>query len=867
MRDTRKANFAGTSLSLLLIIIVVFAPNLQAQISKHAKVLAKPFPKTQYIPQRSYDTKHIKLNLSFDWDKETVKGTAEITFSPLRANLEQVEFDAANMSFSSVKLENSKPPKYKDDKKEPYKSLQFVDDDRNEKLRIKLDKTYQIEDTIKVIIEYKTDGPSNTSVKPTFAGDGGLVFVKPKNRTEARQIWSQGEAEFNHYWFPCYDHPNDFTTTEMVATVEKPYTVVSNGRLLEEKDNTDGTRTFHWKIDQPHATYLISVVVGEFVIIEDRSAGNIPVISYVPKDRVNEGRLTVQRVPKMVDYFEEYTGVKYPNSKYGQVFAKNFSGGMENISATTLSDTSILDERTMIDETSDALLSHELAHTWFGNYVTCRSWSEIWLNESFATYFEQIWDEQNLGRDEALYRNLYLNQQSYFNTWNGGTRRPIVTKNYTNPDAVFDTYAYPRGAAVLHTLRKYLGEDDWRRAINHYLKKHAHQPVQTEEFRIAIEEATGQPLEWFFDQWLYKMGHPVFDVTQNYDAKNKKLTLTVRQTQKPDPAFSYPQVEYFQTPVEIELAVSNGFLMKEIFIEPKAEQSFVFDVDEKPQFVNFDYESTLIKELKFVKPLGEWIAQTQRDRDVLGRLNAVKEIQKIFTRAMAGEKDKIKQALIEVAQNDKFWAVRKEAVETLRNVEGNDVRNALLNAVKDKNSLVRASAVNSLSANNDGSLANIYLQLLNDRSYTVVEESALALGKTKNALAYDALMKLYEMPSWQDRTKLAALQGLAELGDARALELSFRLRDSENKSLRNEALNLIARVGAKDVKAFDLLSNMFAKAIEEKNENLASAVIDAVVSAKDKRAIPLMEKMLQLTTDHNAKELLKNQIKELRKGK
>ncbi len=867
MRESRKAKFIRTNLSLFLIIIVVFASNLQAQVAKPTKATQKTIPKTQYIPSRSYDTKHIKLNLSFDWEKESVKGIAEITFSPLRANLEQVEFDAANMTFSSVRLINEKPPKYKDDKKEPFKTLQFEDDDKNEKLKIKLDKTYQIEDTIKVVIEYKTDGPSNTEVKPTFAGDGGLIFVKPKNKNEAGQIWSQGEAEFNHYWFPCFDHPNDFTTTELIATVEKPYTVVSNGKLLEEKENPDGTRTFHWKIEQPHATYLVSVVVGEFVIIEDRSVSNVPVVSYVPKERVKEGRLTVKRVPQMVDYFENYTGIKFPNAKYGQVFAKNFSGGMENISATTLDDTSIIDERTMEDETSDALLSHELAHTWFGNYVTCRSWSEIWLNESFATYFEQIWDEQNLGRDEALYRNLYQNQQSYFKAWNEGTRRPIVTKNYKDPDAVFDTYAYPRGASVLHILRKYLGEDDWRRAINHYLKKYAHQPVQTEEFRIAVEEATGQTLEWFFDQWLYKMGHPVFDVTQSYDAKTKKLTLTVKQTQKPDPANAYPQVDYFQTPIEVELAVSSGFLMKEIFVEPKAEQTFVFDIDEKPQFVNFDFESTLIKELKFAKPLDELIAQVQRDRDVLGRLNAVKEIQKIYPKALAGEKEKIRQALVGVAQNDKFWAIRKEAVLSLKNVEGNDVRNVLLSATKDKNSSVRASAVNTLAASKDALLANIYLQGLTDKSYTVVEESAVALGATKNALAYDALVKLFETPSWQNRTKFAALNGLAELGDARALELGMRLKDNEDEDIRDEALSLITRVGLKDPKAFDVLSTIFTKAVEEKNQNLASAVLEAVITAKDKRVIPLMEKLLQQTTDFNAKELLKNQIKELRKNK
>src|SRR5437763_9886564 len=240
---------------------------------------------------------------------------------------------------------------------------------------------------------------------------------------------------------------------------------------------------------------------------------------------------------------------------------------MKQIPDTTDKYYIIHDALTKLDRDSDCLQSHELAHQWFGYYVTCRAWSDIWLNESFATYFQAMWDEHRLGRDEFLYRDVKGNEDAYYNAWAQGNRRPIVTSNFTNKDTIFDTYAYPRGGAVLHMLRKTLGEENWWRSINHYLRKYANQPVQTEQFRIAIEETTGQPMDWFFDEWLDKMGHPVFRVAQSYDANAKTLTLKVRQEQKPDPNSDYPQVGFFRMPVEIEIGTSGATRIEHVMIE------------------------------------------------------------------------------------------------------------------------------------------------------------------------------------------------------------------------------------------------------------------------------------------------------------
>jgi aminopeptidase N len=529
-----RANFI-LSIASLLLIATAAAGQAQPQPAGTPAPVARrattrPFPAARYIPPHNYDQRNIKLNLRFNWEQEQAIGSATITFAPTVKDLRRVDFDAAFMTISAATLANGAP-------------LKFEYDGTKEKLSILLDRAYQPKEELTVVISYHTNKP------PAALSGGGLNFIKPRpdDPTRPRQVWTQGETETNHFWFPSFDHPNDFMTTEIVATVEKPLMVISNGALISTKENPDGTRTFDWKIDQPHATYLTSVIVGEFAAVIGDYAG-VPITTYVYPKEIEEGKVTAARLPEMVKFFSEKTGLKYPYAKYAQTTVRDFGGGMENISATTQTDNMIHDARTELDANSDGLQSHELAHQWFGDYLTCRTWSDLWLNEGFATYFQAMWTEHKFGHDDFLYSDVKGNQENYYAAWARGQRRPIVTKNYANPDAVFDSYSYQRGGAVLHMLRTFLGEDNWWRSINHYLTKYANQPVETAQFRIAIEETTGQPMDWFFDEWVYKMGHPIFRVTQDYDAANKQLTLKVRQEQRPDPESQYPQVTFFQKP-------------------------------------------------------------------------------------------------------------------------------------------------------------------------------------------------------------------------------------------------------------------------------------------------------------------------------
>lgn len=817
--------------------VIAMAPFAAAQTptptpSPAARRVTRPFPPPQYIPPHDYDQRNIKLDLRFDFAKQQAVGTETLTLAPTVNDLQRVDLDAAFMVFESARLAKGAP-------------LAFAFDDKKERLTIQLDRRYQPNEEITIVIAYHTIKAPPERI--ALIGGGGLNFIMPRpdDPTRPKQAWTQGEAEANHLWFACFDHPNDFVTTEIVATVEKPLSVISNGKLISTKENSDGTRTFDWKIDVPHATYLTSLVVGEFKPVTGEYAG-VPVTTYVYPNEFEEGKVTTARLPEMVKFFSEKTGVKYPYAKYAQTTVRDFGGGMENISATTQTDNMIHDARSEIDGTSDSLESHELAHQWFGDYLTCRSWSDIWLNESFATYFQAMWDEHLLGHDEFLYSDVKSNQDQYFGAWNRGQRRPIVTKNYASPDAVFDTYAYPRGGAVLHMLRTFLGEDNWWRSINHYLTKYAHQPVETSQFRIAIEETTGQPMDWFFDEWVYKMGHPIFRVTQNYDVAKKELTLMVRQEQKPDPDWQYPQVAFFQTPVDIEIGTATNTRVERVQIDPKEEQSFKFAVDSEPLLVNFDYHDTLIKEIAFNKTTDQLLYQLGHDKDVLGRIWALSQLSPRMKdeKTAIGERASIRTAIATAATRDEFWGTRFQAAAALSGSK--EAKDALLAATKDKDAHVRARAINSVAETKDSALADNYIQLLNDQSYGVIRSAAVALGQTKNPAAYDALVKLINQSSWRDSIRTSGLSGLAALGDKRAMELGFKYAGPPNyEGVRAAALVLVANTGKDDPRTLATLAAALNEGIDRPNFGLAISAANALVTLGDARGVAIFDEAIK----------------------
>lgn len=772
-------------------------------------------PPVNWIRSRKYDIKHLSIDLRFDWDKEQAMGEETVTFAPF-VESNQLTLDAAYMTINWVKAADGSPLKF-----------DYAGKDGNDNLVITLNRTLKAGEESSVKISYATHYVNEADANSPIGGFGkGLRFIKPgpDDPNKPRQIWSQGETEFNRYWFPSYDTPNDFRTTELRATVAKPFFVVSNGKLESTTENKDGTRTFYWKMDQPYANYLTSIVVAETTPVVQNFDGT-PVYNYGYTNETKEVAATTKNLPATIKFFSDITGVRYPYPKYSQAFVEDFGGGMENISATTQIEEMIHDDRELLDEDSESLQSHELAHQWFGDYVTCRDWGQIWLNESFATYMQSMWDEKFKGHDEFLYSDVRANQNTVLGDWERGHRRPIVTKYYANKDAMFDNYAYPGGGSVLHMLRKTVGDAGFFRALNNYLKTNAHQPVSTEDLRIAFEESTGQSLDWFFDEWLYKMGHPVFDITKSYDAATKKLTLNVKQTQELDEKNPFPQTRYFQTWVEVEI---DGTIHR-VWIDPKETNTFTFDSATEPKIVNFDYEGTLLKEMTFKKSADELLYQMANDKDMIARRWAMGELQSLAKDDKAVEA-KFVDALIVSAEKDPFWRVRKAALAFIANVYSPDpmpgqkrpavkldpkVEALVLRLTKDKESLIRADAIELLGETQDTKFVPQYLAALNDRSYGVIDQAAPALGATKDAKAYDALSKLVNSKSWHDRLLVAGLRGLEALGDKRGFDAAIAIANDNSRSsvVRATAATTAAATANGDPRAFDLLLTQFKAAL------------------------------------------------------
>ncbi|MCB1023932.1 MAG: HEAT repeat domain-containing protein, partial [Acidobacteria bacterium] len=778
----------------------------------------KPLPPVNYIRSREIDVKNVSIDLRFDWDKEQAFGSTIITVSPFK-DTDTIHLDAAEMQITAVTLGGTNL------------KFKYAGGSEDNNLEITLPRVYKEGEDLSVKVDYRTSYVNKADGDTAIGNFGrGLRFIKPTDNepNKPRQIWSQGETEFNRYWFPSYDTPNDFRTSELTATVDKKYTVVSNGRLVDVKDNPDGTHTFHWKMDTPYSNYLTSIVVGEFTQVKNGEYEGIPVYAYGYPTETKEVALTTKNIVDMVKFFSEKTGVKYAYPKYSQTMVEDFGGGMENISATTQIEEMIHDERELLDNDSDGLQAHELAHQWFGDYVTTRDWGQIWLNESFATYFDALYQEHKKGRDHFLFNEVRNNQNQVLGAWRQGNRRPIVTKYYADKDAMFDSYAYPGGGSVLHMLRKHLGEKNWWKAINHYLRSNANQPVSTEDFRIAIEESTGQSMDWFFDEWLYKMGHPEFEITKSYDAPNKRLTVNVKQTQKVDPANEYPQTEFFQTFVDIEI---DGRIER-VWIKPQAENVFIFEAATEPKLVNFDYEGTLLKEMKFVKSSGELIYQLANDKDIIGRNWALGELTKIIKdkKTSKSEKAPLMAAIRNSVEKDDSYQIRLAAINAIgslyvantpfgnvpkSSIDEETVR-AMIGASKDKNSNVRASAISVLSATKDAKFADLYLAGLKDRSYAVVTQSAIALAGTKDARAYGALTDLLSQPSWKGRTQRAAINGLSQLEDKRALDIGIKYASDKQlpANVRSAALALIGATGKGDPRGYPIILDAFKRSLE-----------------------------------------------------
>jgi aminopeptidase N len=512
------------------------------------------------------------IRTSFNRQNKSISGETTVTLKPLKSGFNQITLDAAELKFESIVLE-------------PETNLKFKTE--ADKVVIALDKDYAPRDSIKIRLKYSAR-PRKGVYFVDARRDGGTLL-------HDAQIWSQGEAEESRFWFPSYDFPDDKATTEQYLTVGRDESAIANGELLETLPNADGTQTFHFKMSQPHSVYLTSFVVGNYVKFTD-TYRNIPLNVYLYPGREYLYKQVFAGTREMMKTFEELTGVAYPFNKYDQTIVAEFNlGGMENVTATTLSDRDIFfaDRNRFVVED---IISHELAHSWFGNFVTCRNWAELWLNEGFATFMEAVWREKAYGRDDYL-RKIADDRDAYFaEEARAGRRHGLFNRLARPDDSIFDATTYQKGGAVVHTLRETVGDQTFWQAINIYLNKHRLGNVETGDLQEVFENASKSDLDWFFNQWVYATGYPRLEIRYKYDTENKRLDLKVAQTQKAED--STPAA--FVLPLELEIATPNGVTRERISIT-KREENFSLKLNEAPTGIAFDKDLKIpLKTLKVV---------------------------------------------------------------------------------------------------------------------------------------------------------------------------------------------------------------------------------------------------------------------------
>lgn len=750
-----------------------------------ARSFELPGDQVHYAPDRPADVRHVKLDIALDFEQETVSGTIFTTFSALYEEVKTIIFDAIELHIDRVEIAGGP-------------ELAYSSTDK--KLSVTLDRPYHHGEEFTIAITYHA--------RPRT----GLHFMKPAPEDPTRPVhaWTFGQPKYHRYWFPCHDDPNDRATTEIIVTVPAQFLTVSNGNLLEVIDH-GATKTHHWRHDIPHAAYLISLVVGDFAVIEDNYNGK-PVRYYIRHDRKDDAPLYMGKTPAMMRFFSEYTGVEYPYDNYDQTIVEIYTGAMEHTTATTHSFALVPDQRAALDMDMVPVVAHELAHQWFGDLVTCRDWPNGWLNEGFATYFEEMWCEHDLGSDEFKQsmldtKNGYLHEDSLY-------RRPIVYHTYHDTGfELFDGHMYNKGGWVLHMLRHQLGDTMFRRAIKTYLERYREKEVITADLERTLEEVTGRSMARFFQQWVYSGGYPAFEVSHSWDNEHKLLKLKIKQTQTINDL-----TPCFVTPVDLALTIPTSdeaakdaqttetrTLKMRVVVgeEGQAEQSFYFPLEREPLMIRIDPDGWLLKTLKFERSVAMLRYQLANDGDILGRIEAAEAL---------GEK-KVEEniaALTTALHNDAFWGVRVEAASALGTIGSEQAQTALLKALQELDpkqfSRVRAAIARALGtfqaparAAQAQRSADALRTLLSkgDMSYRVEIAAAEALGQTRTEGVVDFLNGLLERPSWNNMVQRAIFTGMASTGEERSIDLisNHLTNPGSHPMLRTAALTGLRTVG------------------------------------------------------------------------
>ncbi|MCX2573497.1 M1 family metallopeptidase [Pedobacter sandarakinus] len=651
------------------------------------------------------DLIHTKLDVAFDYGKRHLIGKAWITLKPHFYATDSLTLDAQGMDIKTVALVGAKgntPLKY------TY---------NENKLFITLNKKYLNTEKYTVYIAY-TAKPDELKVKGSAAitDAKGLYFINPDgtDRDKPVQIWTQGETESSSAWFPTIDKPDQKTTQEISMTVQAKYTTLSNGRLVSQKANGNGTRTDTWKMDLPHSPYLFMMAVGDFKITKDAYKGK-EVNYYLEPKFSPYAKQIFGKTPEMMKFYSNILGVDYPWNKYAQVVARDYvSGAMENTTATLHGEQVQKTDRELLDGNEEGTIAHELFHQWFGDYVTAESWSNLTMNESFATFGEIVWHGHDAGRD-AEDKSRYEKLQSYISSTKNGESPTLARFYYGDKEDMFDNVSYAKGSIILYAMKNQMGDDAFYKGLNKYLTTNAFKNGETHQLRLAMEDVTGRDWSPYFNQWYYSGGHPILAVDYGYSGG--KATIKVKQTQDTG-------VQTFTLPVKVDIYVGGQKIRKEIIINSRT-QDFSFDVASKPDLIDFDADKIIVGEINDNKVAEDYYFQYKNAPSYANRIEALQFIMQ--SKAKSGQ-----QVLLS-GLKDKSGDLRALSIAGL-NLEDTEIKTQALPILMqlariDKDTEVRAAALAKLAETGDQGYKSLMVESIKDRSYRVIAAGIGGLAK------------------------------------------------------------------------------------------------------------------------------------------
>ncbi|ULQ52866.1 M1 family metallopeptidase [Flavihumibacter fluvii] len=696
---------------------------------------------------RINDLVHTKLDARFDFEKAWMYGKVWITLKPHFYSTDSLALDAKGMDIKSVALVTGKtnsPLKYTYD---------------GYTLRITLNKTYKGGETYTVYIDY-TAKPNDLTVKGSAAitDAKGLYFINPKGeeKNKPTQIWTQGETEATSVWCPTIDRTEQKCTEEIAMTVPAKFVTLSNGKLVSQKKNADGTRTDSWKMDLPHSPYLFFMGAGDFAVIKDSYKGK-EVSYYVEKEYAPVARRIFGNTPEMMAFFSKITGVDYPWVKYSQIVGRDYvSGAMENTTATLHQESAQQDARELVDQNIwEDVIAHELFHHWFGDYVTAESWSNLTLNESFADYSETLWNEFKYGKDAGAAVN-YAGMKGYLSNPENAEKH-LARFYYNDKEDMFDGVSYQKGGRILNMLRNNLGDSAFFKGLNNYLTTNKFKAAEVHQLRLAFEEVSGRDLNWFFNQWYFGMGHPKLTINYVYDDAAHIAKVIVAQTQDSS--------NLFKLPIAIDIYENGKKTRHNVTISNQID-TFSFTYQKRPDLINVDGDKVLLCEKEDNKKLEQYVYQYKHAGNYVDRREAIEFSAKNQGNALA-------QDLMIQALDDSYHGLRKLTLEKL-DLKNKAVKTAAEKkisdlAAKDPKRTVRASAIESLSNYDNKNYLPVFLAGIKDSSYSVAGASLEALAAMDNDAAITATKQLAGKPAkgplLSAITSVAAKNGIEEALD------------------------------------------------------------------------------------------------------